>query len=200
VEDVALGQLVVQVVAFTGAFADAGEDREATVLDRDVADQLLNDDRLAHAGAAQDADLAASGERRNQVDDLDAGLEHARLDALLDQRGRQAMDWKVGFGIDLAFAVDRVAEHVQHATERALADRNGDWRAGVVGEQSAPQTVGRAHGHRAHDVVAEGCWTSRTSVRRRRRGRPGRGGSQARTAGRTGRRARGRRCAPVCLR
>jgi len=31
---------------------------------------------FAHAGAAEEADLAASHERLQQVDDLDAGLEH----------------------------------------------------------------------------------------------------------------------------
>ena len=52
-----------QVVALAGALADAGEDRVAAVLRGDVADQLLDDDRLAHAGAAEDARLAALGER-----------------------------------------------------------------------------------------------------------------------------------------
>ena len=41
------------------ALADAGEHRVAGVLLGDVADQLLDDDRLADAGAAEDADLAA---------------------------------------------------------------------------------------------------------------------------------------------
>ena len=83
-----------QVVALARALADAGEHGVAAVLLGDVADQLLDDDRLAHAGAAEDADLAALGERRDQVDDLEAGLEHLG-------RGRQLLE--VGGG-----AVDRV--------------------------------------------------------------------------------------------
>ena len=65
----------VEVVALAGALAHAGEDRVAAVLGGDVADQLLDDDRLADAGAAEHADLAALAEGRDQVDDLDAGLE-----------------------------------------------------------------------------------------------------------------------------
>jgi hypothetical protein len=75
-DDARLGHLVEQVVALTGALADACEHGVATVLLGDVADQLLDDDGLAHAGAAEEADLAALGERADEVDDLDAGLEH----------------------------------------------------------------------------------------------------------------------------
>ena len=39
-----------------------GKDRVATVLLGDVADELLDDDGLADAGATEDADLAALGE------------------------------------------------------------------------------------------------------------------------------------------
>ena len=48
-----------QVVALAAALAHAGEDRVARVLLGDVPDQLLDDDRLADAGPAEDADLAA---------------------------------------------------------------------------------------------------------------------------------------------
>src|SRR3546814_7503326 len=66
---------LVEVVALAGALAHAGEHRQAGVLGRDVVDQLEHVDRLAHAGAAEQADLAALGERAHQVDDLDAGFQ-----------------------------------------------------------------------------------------------------------------------------
>ena len=65
-----------QVVAFAGALAHAGEHRHAAVLHGDVVDQLHDDDGLADAGAAEQADLAAAEVGLDQVDDLDAGLEH----------------------------------------------------------------------------------------------------------------------------
>ncbi len=48
-----------------------------------VVDELHNDDRLAHAGAAEEADLAALEEGLDEVDDLDAGLEHLLVGGLL---------------------------------------------------------------------------------------------------------------------
>ena len=75
VDDARLDHLVEQVVALAGALADAREHGVAAVLLGDVADELLDDDRLADAGAAEDADLAALREGADEVDDLDAGLE-----------------------------------------------------------------------------------------------------------------------------
>ena len=79
VEHARLLHLEVEVVPLAGALADAGEDRDAAVLARDVVDQLLDQDRLADAGAAEEADLAAPDVRRDQVDDLDPGLEDLDL-------------------------------------------------------------------------------------------------------------------------
>ena len=91
-EDARLGHLGDEVVALAAALADAGEHRVARVLLGDVADQLLDDDRLADAGATEDADLAALLERADQVDDLEAGLEHLDLGRLLVERRRLAVD------------------------------------------------------------------------------------------------------------
>ena len=71
-----LDDLVIEVVAFAGALADAGEHRIAAVRLGDVVDQFLNQHGLADAGAAEQADLAALGVRREQIDDLDAGDEN----------------------------------------------------------------------------------------------------------------------------
>ncbi len=71
--DAGFDELVIEVVALARALADAGEHRIAAMGLRDVVDQFLNDDGLADTGAAEQADLAAPGVRRQQVDDLDAG-------------------------------------------------------------------------------------------------------------------------------
>src|SRR5918995_4442100 len=56
VDDAGLRHLEVEVVALARALADAGEDRHAAVLHRDVVDQLLDQHRLAEPGAAEEAD------------------------------------------------------------------------------------------------------------------------------------------------
>ena len=91
-EDVGLFHLEVEVVALTGALADAGEHRTATELLGDPADHLLDDDGLADTGTAEHPDLAASHVRREQVDDLDPGLEHLGAGLELVERRRRPVD------------------------------------------------------------------------------------------------------------
>jgi hypothetical protein len=74
-----LGHFDPEVVALAGALADAGEHRHAAVLLGDVVDELLDEHGLAHAGAAEEADLAALLVGREQVDHLDARGEISSL-------------------------------------------------------------------------------------------------------------------------
>ena len=93
---------------------------------------------------------------REQVDDLDAGLEHlGRRGEVLDRR-RGAVDRPalVAGGQVLA-EVDRLAEQVEDAAERRRADGDRDRAAGVEDLRAAGQAVGRVHRDRAHAVVAE---------------------------------------------
>ncbi len=64
-----------EVVTLARPLADASEHRVAAVLAGDARDQFGKDDRLAETGSAEQACLAAADERRQQVDDLDTGLE-----------------------------------------------------------------------------------------------------------------------------
>ena len=93
---------------------------------------------------------------REQVDDLDAGLEHLA-------RRREVLDVGAGGGsasarcprVDLVALVDRLAEQVEDAAERRLADGHADRPAGVAHLGAAREAVGRVHGHGAHAVVAQ---------------------------------------------
>ena len=60
VDDAGVRHFMVEVVPLAGALAHTGEDGIAAVLRRDVADQFLQDDRLAGARAAEEAHLAAA--------------------------------------------------------------------------------------------------------------------------------------------
>ena len=81
-----------QVVAFAGTLADAGEHGIAAVLLGDVVDEFHDDDGLAHACAAEQADLAALEEGLDQVDDLDTGLEHLGARRLLVEGGSRTVN------------------------------------------------------------------------------------------------------------
>ena len=121
----------------------------------DVVDQLLDQHGLADAGAAEQADLAALGIRREQVDHLDAGDQDRGLGRLVDEERRLGMD-RGGVGVaDRAALVDRLADHVHDPAERHRADRHADLRAGVGHLLAAGQALGGVHGDGAHGRFAE---------------------------------------------
>ena len=64
VDDARLLHLLVELRPLSGALAHAGKDREAAVLVGDVTDKLHDQDGLADASAAEEADLSAPGIRR----------------------------------------------------------------------------------------------------------------------------------------
>ena len=69
--------------------------------------------------------------------------------------GRLAVDGPVVLGLDRPAAVDHLAGEVEHAAERALADRHLDRRAGVEAFHAADHAVGAAQGDAAHPAAAE---------------------------------------------
>src|ERR1700676_1110780 len=148
-------ELVIQVVAFAGPFADAGEYRITAMRLGDVVDQFLNQHGLADAGATEQADLAALGIRRQQVDDLDAGDENFRFGRLVGVGRRLLMDRTQALRDHRTGFVDRLADHVHDAAERSGADRNPDRRAGVADLLAADQTFGGIHRNGAHRGFAE---------------------------------------------
>ena len=65
-----------QVGSFTGSLADAGKHRVTAVGTGDTGNQLSQNDRFAQPGTAEQPGFTTADERREQVDDFDARLEH----------------------------------------------------------------------------------------------------------------------------
>ena len=155
-EDVRLLHLDPEVVALTGALADAGEHGGAAEVAGHTGDHLLDEHGLAHAGAAEQADLAALDVGGQQVDDLDAGLQH--LGGALEGRevrGR-AVDRPAVLGLQLRGRhVQGLAEHVEDVALHGVADRHRDGGTGVHDVGAAHQAVGGLQGDGADHVVAE---------------------------------------------
>ena len=125
------------------------------MLGRDVVDQLEHRDGLADAGAAEQTDLAALGERAHQIDDLDAGFEQLDRWRQLVELRRLLMNSAPLVRLNRAALVDRTTQHVHHAPEHAGTDWNHDVVAGVGDRHAAPQSVRRTHRDRAHDAVTQ---------------------------------------------
>ena len=155
VEDAGFLHLQVEVVSFAGAFADAAEHGVAAVLHGQVVDELHEDDGLAHAGAAEEADLPAAGVGRQQVHHLDAGLERLDLGLLVDERRRLAVDRVVLLGFHRRTLVHGLADHVQDAPQGLVAHGHADAGAGVHGVHAADEPLGGVHGDAADGVLAQ---------------------------------------------
>src|SRR4029078_3281770 len=132
-DDAALDELADEVVALARALAHAREDRDAAVALREVVDELHDGDGLADAAAPEEAGLAALRVGLEQVDDLDARLEHDGLGRLLLELRRLAMDRQALLRRDGAERVHGIAQHVEHAAEDLATHRNGDGLALVLG-------------------------------------------------------------------
>ena len=154
-DDARLDHFAQQVVAFAGAFAHAGEDREAVVLLGDVVDQFLDEHGLAHAGAAEQTDLAALEVGLQQVDDLDAGEEDFLRGGQFFELGRFAVDGERAFPVEFVHAVDGAADHVHHPAADLGTDRHRDGTACGTDLHAAAKTVGRVHRHGAYRVLTD---------------------------------------------
>jgi len=146
---------VIEVVALAGALADAGEHRQAAVLLGDVVDEFEHVDGLADPRASEQPDLAALGERHQQINDLDAGDQQVLAAGLLLERRRRAMNRQILACLDRSLVVLRLAEHVHDTPEGALAHRHRYRRAGRLHGEAALESLGRAHGDGAHHAVAQ---------------------------------------------
>ncbi len=91
-EHVGVRQLDPKVVALTRALAHPGEHGRATEVTGDAVDHLLDQHRLADAGAAEQRDLAATDVRGEQVDDLETRFQHLGARFQLIEGRRLAVD------------------------------------------------------------------------------------------------------------
>ena len=128
----------------------------AGVLLGDVADQLLDDDRLADAGAAEDADLAALAEGAIRSMTLRPVSKTSTSVDCSSNGGGARWIGSVLLGVRPGPCC-RSARPSTLKTRPSVASPTGTviGRAGVARGDAAREAVGRSHRDRAHPVVAE---------------------------------------------
>ena len=155
VDDAGLLHLEPHVGALARALAHAGEDRDPAVLLGHAVDHLLDDDGLADAGPAEEADLASLHVGLQQVDHLDPGLEHLGPGLQLIERRGRAVDLPALLDpVDLV-GVERLAQHVEDVAEHRVADRDRDAATEVADRRAAHQPVRLLHADAADAPVAD---------------------------------------------
>ena len=146
---------MVKVISLTGSLAHAGEHGISVVLRGDVADQLLNQNRLAHACAAEQTDLSALLIGAEQIHHLDARLQQILLRGLLLELGRGPMDGFVAHSLRSRLIVNGLTQNVEDPPQCLFSYRNGNGRTGGNRIHAPHQTVGAAHGDTSHGVIAQ---------------------------------------------
>ena len=144
-----------EVITLTAAFADAGKNGVAAVLVSYVADKLHDKHGLADACAAEQADLAALGVRREQVNDLDAGFEYFGGWGNIRKRRCLPVNGHILFGVYRTLTVDRLADDIEHAAERCLADRHFNGCSRIDRRAAAGQSVGRKQRDASYTVISD---------------------------------------------
>jgi hypothetical protein len=130
------------------------EEAHAPMARHHVVDELHDEDRLAHAGTAEQPHLAAPLEGGEEVDGLDPGLQDLGARAELGQRDGRAMNGPAIGEVQRTELVDGLTEHVDGPTEQLLADADLERAAGVHDGRSAPEPPWRRERDSAHDLVA----------------------------------------------
>ena len=161
-DHIGLDHLIIEIVTFTGSLTHASEHGNSAMQFGNVVDQLHDHNCLADARATKRAHLAALQERAYEVNHLDASAEHLRCGRLILQLRSQTVNGvvnvvSIGVFIRLhgALFVHGIAGHVKHAAHHPFTYGHAD-RLSIVGDvHAAFQTLGGAHGHGAHPVVAK---------------------------------------------
>ena len=122
----------------------------------DIVYKLLNQHGLAHARAAEQADLAALRIGFEQVDDLDAGLENLGGGKLLLKARGRAVDLPPHDALgECRTAVNRFAEHIPHPPERDFADGYADAAARSRDRHTEREILAARQEHAAHRAVPD---------------------------------------------
>jgi len=125
------------------------------VLERDIVDELHDDHGLANAGATEETRFPALGIGLEEIDDLDAGLEHLGFGGLLGQRRRFAMDRQAFFRFHRSSSVHGIPEDAEDPAKGLSPYRNRDRLSEIDGLHPPNHAVGGLHGDAPRPVFTQ---------------------------------------------
>ena len=146
---------MIEVVTFTGTLTHTSKHRQTAVRFGDVVDEFHHVHGFAHTRTAEQSDLTAFGERANQVNHFDAGLEQFLRRAEFVIRRCFAVDRCSLCLVNWTALVDGVTQHVHDAAQRSFTDWHSNRSTGVGHHQTAAQAVRRAQSNGTDDAVTE---------------------------------------------
>ena len=120
----------------------------------DVVDEFHDENGLAHSGASEEADLAALDVRLEQVDDLDAGVEHLLGSGQVLELGRLAVNRQFICAVQRAQAVNALSNDIQQTALDLVAYGHGDRASDRCHRQMPLESVGRLHRYCTYGVFS----------------------------------------------
>ncbi len=117
--------------------------------------ELHDQHRLAHAGAAEQAGLAAAHEGAQQIDDLDPGEQHVTGPGDFRQRHWCSHNRAHGFGNERWATIKRPTENIQQAPEAIRGDRYLQTSAAIEHRHLPLQAAGAMQGNGPHPMFIE---------------------------------------------
>ena len=121
----------------------------------DVVDELLNKHSLTDTSTTEETDLSTTGVGREEVDDLDTGLQDLSGSRLVDERRGVSVDGRKLDALDGTTLVNGLANDVHDTAEGGSTDGDTDGGAGVDNLLATNETLGTVHGNGADRVLAE---------------------------------------------
>ena len=125
------------------------------MLHRDVVNELHDQNGLAYARPAEEANFATLQIGLDQIDDLNSGFKHFQRGGLIFKRRRRAVDRVMGVTHDGAKLINRFPKDIHHPAQGCPAHRNFNPLSEIVGLHPANHTLDRLHGDGAHAAFAE---------------------------------------------
>ena len=115
----------------------------------DVVDELLNQHSLADTGTTEETNLSTTSVGREEVDDLDTGLQDLSGSRLVDERRGVSVDGRKLDALDGTTLVNGLANDVHDTAESRSADGDTDGGTGVDDLLATNETLGTVHGNGA---------------------------------------------------
>ena len=121
----------------------------------DVVDELLNKHSLTDTSTTEETNLSTTSVGREEVDDLDTGLQDLSGSRLVDERRGVSVDGRKLDALDGTTLVNGLANDVHDTAEGGSTDGDTDGGTGVNDLLATDETLGTVHGNGTDRVLTK---------------------------------------------
>ena len=146
---------MIEIVTFSGTFANTGKDGVTTMGLGDVIDEFLNKHCFTDTGTTEESNLTTSGVGGQQVDHLDTGDQKVGSGTLVLEAGGFSVNGIVLLGFDGTSFVDGFTDNIHDTAQSFGTDRDLDGGSQVVDGLTTDQTISGVQSDGTHTGVSQ---------------------------------------------